>query len=265
MFLETLGTTDPIAHIDYTADQGFAGIEDNWAANRPEAEQARIGQALADRGLEMGCFVAGCDPTDKAWVSDDDASRASVDARVAGAIEISKRLNGRYLTLAIAGNPAVPASYQSANVLRHLRRIAAMCERAKVMICIEPTNREGLPGMLLQHVSDAYALVKAADSPAVKLLFDMYHVQLMDGDLVSNFQRCLDEIAIIQIADVPGRRELGLGEIHWANVLRSVRDSGYRGLIEYEVVPSRPGKEGEAAAVDALRRIDAAVGQADGS
>jgi hydroxypyruvate isomerase len=259
LFLETLGTTDPVAHIAYAADQGFAGIEDNLLGGRDEREQSLIGEALSRHGLEMGCFVASVNPAKKSWVTYNDTSVAEIDAEIAKAIEIAKRVNGRYLTVAPAADAAVPFSFQVATVLRHLRRVADRCERAGVMLCIEQINQYGLPGMLLQHIADAYAVVKAAASPAVKLLFDFNHVQMMDGNLVANFERCQDEIAILQIADMPRRRELGLGEVNWPNVLRAVRDRGYKGLIEYEVVPSQPGREGEQAALAALRRVDAAI------
>jgi hydroxypyruvate isomerase len=259
LFLETLGTPDPVVHIEYAADQGFAGMEDNWLARRDAAEQKRIGEALARYGLEMGCFAASVNPDKTNWVTDNETSAAELDREIANAIEIAKRVNGRYLTVAVARDPRAPYGFQTAAMVRHLRRLADKCERAGVILCIEATNPFGLPGMLLQHIADAYAVVKAAASPAVKLLFDFTHVQLMDGNIVANFELCRDEIAIVQIADIPRRRELGLGEVHWPNVLRAVRDAGYDGLIEYEVLPSQPGRAGEQAALEALRRVDAAI------
>lgn len=259
LFLKTLGTTDPAVHIEYAADQGFAGIEDNLLAQRDKDEQVLIGEALARYGLEMGCFVASVNPARKSWVTYNEASVAEIDGEIASAIETAKRVNGRYLTVAPTADPAIPYGFQIATTIRHLRRVADRCERVGMILCIEQMNQYGLPGMLLQHVADAYSLVKAIASPSVKLLFDCYHVQIMDGNLVANLERCQDEIAIIQIADIPRRRELGLGEVNWPNVLRTVRNAGYSGLIEYEVVPSKPDIEGEHAALDALRQVDAAI------
>lgn len=259
LFLETLGTTDPVVHIEYAADQGFAGIEDNLLGSRDKSEQDRIGKALGRHGLEMGCFVASVNSAKKSWVTYNETSVAEIEHEIANAIETAKRVDGRYLVVAPAADPAIPYSFQIAATVRHLRRVAEQCERAGVMICLEQINQFGLPGMLLQHIGDAYAVAKAVASPAVKLLFDFTHVQIMDGNLIANFERCQDEIAILQVADMPRRRELGLGEVHWPNVLRSVRDAGYQGLIEYEVVPSEPGEAGEQATLDALRKVDAAI------
>jgi hydroxypyruvate isomerase len=259
LFLGTLNTTDPVAHIEYAADQGFAGIDDNHLLARNKAEQARIGGALARLDLEMGCFVASANPANKSWVRLDDSSVANLDEEITAAIDAAKRVNGRYLIVAPGADPSIPVAFQTVAVLRHLQRLASRCERAGVILCLEQTNQFGLPGMLLQHIGDAYVLVKAAASPAVKLLFDFNHVQLMDGNLIANFERCRDEIAALQIADMPRRRELGLGEVNWPNVLRSIRNAGYSGLIGYEVVPSLQGRAGEQAALEALRRMDAAI------
>jgi hydroxypyruvate isomerase len=259
LFLETLGTPDPVVQIEYAADQGFAGIEDNQLGSRDEAEQVRIGEALARHGLEMGCFVASVNPGNPSWVRYDESSVEEIDQEIARALETAKRVNGRYLCVAPAADASIPHALQLATLVRHLSRLAGKCERAGAILCIEQTNQFGLPGMLLHHIADAHGVVKAVGSDAVKLLFDFYHVQTMDGNLLVNFTRCQDEIAIVQIADMPRRRELGTGEVHWTNVLRAVRDSGYRGLIEYEVVPSIPGIEGEQQALEALRQVDAAI------
>lgn len=259
LFFETLGTAEPVAHIEYAADQGFAGIEDNWFMSRDDDTKDRIGEAVARQGIELGCFVVSFDPSDHSWVKYDEASIAKIDAEITAGIEGAKRGNGRYMVMAPAAHPGTPSAVQMSNVIRHLQSVAGACERAGVVLCLEQTNRFSLPGMLLQHVMDAHALVMAVGSPAVKLLFDFYHVQQMDGNLIANFQSCRDEIAIAQIADLPRRRELGDSEINWPAVLRAVRDSGYRGLIEYEVVPAGEGKAGEQASLAALRETDAAI------
>lgn len=259
LFLETLGTTDPVVHIEYAAAQGFAGIEDNLLVGRQKAEQERIGEAVARYGLEMGSFVASVNPAKKNWVIYSEDSIAEIDHEIDDAIEAARRVNGRYLVVAPGADPAIPHAFQIAATVRHLQRVAERCELAGVMLCLEQMNQFGLPGMLVQHIADAYAVVKAVASPSIKMLFDFTHVQIMDGNLIANFDLCQDEIALLQIADMPGRRELGLGEIHWSNLLRHVRDAGYQGLIEYEVVPSQPGTVGEQATLAALRQVDAAI------
>jgi len=113
--------------------------------------------------------------------------------------------------------------------------------------------------MLVHHVLDAYAVVKAVDSPAVRLTFDIYHVQAMDGDVIRNLERCWDMIGVVQVADNPGRIELGTGELNWPNILRILRGRGYAGLVELEHDVSQPGAEGERGMLRQLREIDAAI------
>jgi hydroxypyruvate isomerase len=259
LFRETLGTDDPIVHIDYAADRGFAGVEDNFLKDRPIAQQKRIGEALACHDMEMGCFVSSFDLATPFWGMAGDDVEARIDAEIAESVEAAKRVGGRYIVIAASRDLRVPIRIQQAAMAGHLRRVAPMVEKAGAILCLEQTNEIRLPGMLLHHIADALAVVQAAASPAVKLLFDFHHVQVMDGNLLVNFERCFDEVAIVQIADVPGRAELGMGEVDWVNVLRGVRAHGYAGLIEYEVFPSCPGADGEQAALAALHAVDAAL------
>jgi hydroxypyruvate isomerase len=97
------------------------------------------------------------------------------------------------------------------------------------------------------------------NSPAVKLVYDFGHIAPMDGNVLQNLKAVWDMVAIIQVADIPGRLELGSGELNWVNIFRTIRSLGYTGLIELEHLISEPGIEGEAMVLDNLRAIDAAV------
>jgi hydroxypyruvate isomerase len=92
------------------------------------------------------------------------------------------------------------------------------------------------------------------------LLLDLFHVQMMDGQLLHKLEQVWDQVAIIQISDCPDRTELGLGEVNWPRVLRAIHERGYKGLVEYEIFPSRPGIAGEEAALEALVVADGAAG-----
>jgi hydroxypyruvate isomerase len=259
LFKATLSTCDPVAHISYAAAQGFAGIEDNFLKDRPIEQQLLMGEALARHGMEMGCFASSFDLTRSAWGMTDTGAREHIVTEIAAAIETAKRVNGRYIVIAASRDLRVPLAYQHTAMVSHLRRVAPIAEKAGVILCLEQTSEYRVPGMLLHHIGDAYAVVKAAESPAVKLLFDFYHVQMMDGNILDHLDRAWNDVAIIQIADVPGRSDIGVGEVNWITVLRDLRRRKYGGLVGYEVFPSSAGSEGEQAAVDALRRVDAAL------
>lgn len=106
---------------------------------------------------------------------------------------------------------------------------------------------------------DGYQVAKAVGSPAVRLVFDVYHIQAMDGDIINNLDRLWDMISIIQVADNPGRLELGTGELKWPNILRHIKNRGYTGLIELEHTLSQPGRTGEDKVLQDLRKIDAQI------
>lgn len=260
LFLETVGSPDPIAQIEYIAACGFAGIEDNGLMKRPVEVQAAIGEALAKHGLEMGCLLLQAQtPAGHFWGSDDPGMRADIDASLRQAIETARRVDGRLLCVASMRDFRVPLSYELAGMVKNLRRVAPVAEKAGVTLCLEHINAPRLPDRLLQHVSDSYLVACAADSDAVKIIYDTVHVQVQDGNLVENMDRCWDKIGVFQLADYPGRNEPGTGEINFVHLLRHVHRKGYRGLLELEHTCEAPGKAGEQQALARLRAIDSQI------
>jgi hydroxypyruvate isomerase len=99
-------------------------------------------------------------------------------------------------------------------------------------------------------------MCKAVNSPSCKILFDIYHQQISDGNLIPNIERCWDEIAYFQAGDNPGRNEPGTGEINYRNVFRHLHAKGFTGVVGMEHGNSIKGKEGEAAVIRAYREAD---------
>lgn len=260
LFAAGAGSADPIAQIGYIASLGFAGIEDNSVKVRPVAIQERMGAELSRLGLEMGCFVNN--PTrwnQPLWGRPAEEARDALAQDLAASIATARRLGGKYATVVGGRDPGIPLGYQLANMVENLKRLAEVAENAGLVLAVETVDEGRWPNMLLHHIADAYAVVAAVDSPAVRLLFDVAHVHPMDGEVLANLERCWDRVGVIQVADIPGRYELGSGELNWANILRFVRDRGYTGLVELEHVVSKPGIEGERMVLDRLRAIDAAI------
>jgi hydroxypyruvate isomerase len=145
---------------------------------------------------------------------------------------------------------------QHAALIENLKRAAEDAEKQDLVLCLETLSRRSLPGMLLTRIAEAYAVVKAVGSPAVRLIFDTSHVQIMDGDLLQNLRDTWDAIALIQIADNPDRLEPGKGEINFKSVFRTIRELGYSGLVELEHNWSTPSKETEERGIKYLRYLD---------
>jgi hydroxypyruvate isomerase len=260
LFKDSAGSIDPVVQIDYIASLGFAGIEDNLFKLRSANEQERIGAALSRHDLEMGCFVGNADAWNAPlWGRSDDDARAKLTADLASSVDAAQRVGGRYLTTISGRDPAVPLWLQHQMMVENLKRLAPVAEKAGLIFGIEPTNEQGFPGMLVHHVADAYAIVKAVDSPAVRLVFDAFHVQVMDGDLIRNLDRTYDAIGIVQIADNPDRLEPGTGEINFVNLFRHLVAKGYDGLVELEHANSIAGIAGEQSSLEMLRAINAQI------
>jgi 2-dehydrotetronate isomerase len=130
-----------------------------------------------------------------------------------------------------------------ATYLANLRMAAAKAEAAGLTLLLEPLNRHDAPGYLMSHADDIAAVIAELGSPHVKLLFDAYHIQIMDGDLIRRLQRHKDIIGHVQIAGVPGRNEPDAeNEVNFPAFLHALEATGYRGWVGAEYRP-RAGTE----------------------
>jgi hydroxypyruvate isomerase len=126
---------------------------------------------------------------------------------------------------------------QLAGYTAGLMRIAPLLEAAGITGLVEPFNRVNHLNHLLNGSQPALPMVRSVNSPRIKLLWDFYHMQLEDGDLIEKFNAGADQVAHVQIGDVPGRHQPGTGEVNHTNLLRAVRAAGYSGAIGLEFLP----------------------------
>lgn len=251
---------DPIDQLRFIADQGFRAVEDNNLQDRPLEVQERMAAEMARLGIEMGCFVASGRENRITFVSNDSAVREHILKQLDAGLETARRMNGRWITIGCGyPDPEMPWAYQLANLIDNLKFCAERAQRAGVTLLVESTNRRAMPGVFLTSVKDAYLAVHSVASPGVKLLFDVGHVQIEDGDLTRNLDRCWGEIAYFQLADNPGRREPGSGEINFAHLLRRIHRKGFRGILDMEHLVSGEGRAGEEAVIRVYEALSAAV------
>lgn len=269
MFKESAGP-DVLAQIKFAAAQGFSAWEDNGMMGRAPAEQEAIGHTLAAHGMQMGVFVAYANFDEPTFANPTDAVQEEILQRLRDAVPVAKRCGAKWCTVVPGsvdqqarnstnryGGPRLAPGYQEANVMALLRRCAALLEPHGLVMVLEPLNwPTNHGGVWLQHPDQAYALCKAVGSPACKILFDIYHQQISDGNLIPNIDRCWDEIAYFQAGDNPGRNEPGTGEINYRNVFHHLHAKGYTGVIGMEHGASRKGQEGEQAVIQAYRAAD---------
>lgn len=116
--------------------------------------------------------------------------------------------------------------------------MAPFLEEAGVTLVVEPLNiLVDHPGYYLYSSEEAFQIIDEVGSPNVKVLFDIYHQQIMEGNLISRIQRNINKIGHFHAADNPGRHELYMGEIQYLNVFRAIEETGYRGYIGFEYFP----------------------------
>ena len=257
MFINHAGQ-DPIAQIQFIAAQGFKGIEDNFMKIRPKAQQIAIAKELAHQGMELGSFVHNTTTwQDSTLVSEPSEVRELILKEIRETVEVAKLVNGKYLTL-LSGksHPTLKRQYQKTNFIENLRVIAKEAEKAGIVLGLEAINGTDFPGTFITNVMDAYEIVKAVNSPSIKLTFDMYHVQIENGNVINTFDKTFDEISYIHLADNPGRSEPGTGEMNYVNILKHIYKSGYKGFIDMEHINTIPGKQGEQKIIEIYNRIN---------
>lgn len=257
LFADVAGS-DPVDQIQYAADQGFWAWESTGLRNRSVEEQERISAALQRLGMEFGQFVGHMTFEDVTFAGRDESAREEVIRQVEASIDIARRMHTRYVHIVLGHADArLSWDYQTANAIDLLRRCAEVYEAHDLIMVIEPMNhRIDHPGMFLHSVPQAYALCRAVNSPSCKILFDIYHVQIQEGNLIPNLDLAWDEIGYFQVGDTPGRKEPTSGEINYRNVFRHIYDKGYRGFLGLEHGSSQPGPAGDQAVVEAYRAVD---------
>jgi hydroxypyruvate isomerase len=254
-----LAGDDPLDQIRFMADQGFTAFEDNGMSGRPVELQEQIGELLERLGMRMGVFVAHSNLWGKAsFASGDPAERERFLADLRASVEVARRVRATWATV-VPGelDPRLEMGFQTANVVDTLRLGAEILEPEGLVMVLEPLNPwRDHPRMFLSKIPQAYEICRAVDSPACKILFDIYHQQITEGNLIPNIDRAWSEIGYFQIGDTPGRNEPGTGEIHYGNVFRHIHGKGWTGILGMEHGNSRAGAEGERAVLDAYRAVD---------
>ena len=257
MFKNNVGD-DPIDQINYMADLGFRAFDDNGMKSKSIALQEKISKTLVKRGMKMGVFVAHKIYWDKPNLSSGDVDyRNDFLNDIRNSIEVAKRVKAKWMTV-VPGSLDLrkDISYQTSNVIETLKRASDILEPHNLVMVLEPLNFRDHPGLFLTESPQAFQICKAVDSSSCKILFDIYHQQIQEGNLIPNIDDTWDEIAYFQIGDNPGRKEPTTGEINYKNVFKFIYEKGYDGILGMEHGNSMQGIKGEKALVDAYLKVD---------
>ncbi len=258
MFKNNAGE-DLIDQIQYMYDRGFRSLEDNGMKNRSISTQNKISSKMGSLGMDMGVFVAH-----KIYWREPNLTSGNKELQnefienIKGSIPVAKRVGAQWMTV-VPGyvDLSKEKAYQTANVIDSLRRACELLEPQGLVIVLEPLNWwSNHAGQFLTEIPQAYEICRAVNSPSCKILFDIYHQQISEGNLIPNINKTWSEIGYFQIGDNPGRNEPTTGEINYKNVFKAIKDKKFKGILGMEHGNSKGGKRGEEAVIQAYRYTD---------
>lgn len=250
------GGADFVDQIKYMHDQGFRSIEDNGMTGRSTDQQTKIGETLTKLGMRMGVFVVPKGGNSQNSLAA--GKKEYVDIFLKGcqqSVEVAKRVNAKWVTV-VPGDfeRNLPIGVQTGHVIDALKRGAEILEPHGIIMVLEPLS--DTPNLFLRTSDQTYEICRGVNSPSCKILYDIYHMQKNEGNLIKNIEYTWDEIAYFQIGDNPGRKEPTTGEINYKNVFKYIHERGYKGIMGMEHGNAKPGKEGEQALIKAYRESD---------
>jgi hydroxypyruvate isomerase len=224
--------------MEKVAEAGYQGFEfGNWRAQ----DAAAITKLKNKLGLECACLVGNRAVNPKGMTLVDPADREAFLAEIKASTEAAKRFETTRL-VTLTGNelPGVPREAQHKSIVEGLKRAYDVVAPHGVTLIVEPLNTlVNHQGYYLNHTPEAFEIMREVASPNVKILFDIYHVQIMDGNLIETIGKNIASIGHFHVGDVPGRHEPGTGEINSTNVFRAIRETGFRDFVAMEYTPSK--------------------------
>ena len=250
---------DLVDQLQFMHDYGFRSLEDNGMKNRTTKEQRQIAKKMSQLDMTMGVFVAHNIYWQEPNLTTGNKERQDEFVQnVKDSIEVAKRVNATWMTV-VPGyvDLGLEMAYQTANVVEALRRACEILEPHGLIIVLEPLNWwANHAGQFLTKIPQAFEICRAVNSPSCKILFDIYHQQITEGNLIPNMDKAWSEIAYFQIGDNPGRKEPTTGEINYLSVFKHIYDKRYKGIMGMEHGNSKQGKDGELAVIKAYRTVD---------
>jgi hydroxypyruvate isomerase len=219
------------ARLDKVKEAGLSVFEFwSWRDKNLDALEAR----RKELGLE--CSIFSCD-TGGDLVKPNSAEKFVLALRAS--IEAAKKLACKRL-IATVGNELKDLSRdeQHRNIVEALKAGAPVLQGEGFVLCVEPLNvLVNHKGYYLATSAEAFQIMDEVGSPSVKVLFDIYHQQITEGNVINNITRNIGKIGHFHVADVPGRMEPGTGEINYLNVFRAIGKSGYDAFVGLEMWP----------------------------
>jgi len=248
-----------VDNIKFCYDMGFRAMFDNSLMRRSPEDQEKLANEMNRLGMELGPFVIRADSRIQDFVLNDQEIRDVLINNVKEGVEVAKRTGAKW-GLVVLGryDMKLHMDYQTANAIDNLRYCCDVAEPAGIILVLEPLNPYiNHPGLFLKGIPQAYAICRAVNRPSCKIVDDLYHQQITEGNLIPNIDAAWSEIAAFHLGDTPGRNEPTTGEINYKNIFKHIYDKKYDGVLCMEHgVSNRGTTEGELRVIEAYRECD---------
>lgn len=258
MFRQHAGD-DPFDNIRFCHDQGFRAVFDNGLMRKSPEDQVKMANLLKELNMDFGPFVLRADSGKQDFVLNNQEVKDMLVAQMKECVEVSKR-TGFKQALVVLGryDMKLHMDYQTANAIDNLRYCCDVVEPEGITIVLEPLNHyTNHPGLFLTGIPQAYAICRGVNRPSCKIVDDLYHQQISEGNLIPNIEMAWSEIAAFHLGDNPGRNEPTTGEINYKNIFKFLYDKKYDGTLCMEHgISNRGTKEGEVRLIQAYRECD---------
>ena len=257
MFREHAGA-DLVDNIKFCYDQGFRAMFDNGLMGRPVEDQVKIANEINRLGMELGPFVLYADFKVTSFVLNLPETREMLVNKMKEGVECAKRTGVKW-ALVVPGryDEKLHRDFQTANVIDNLRYCCDVVEPSGLTLVLEPLNTlRNHPGLFLTGIPQSYSICRAVNRPSCKIVNDIYHQQITEGNIIPNIEAAWSEIGAFHCGDNPGRNEPTSGEINFKNIFKYIYSQKYDGVICMEHGKSLKGKEGEVRLLEAYREVD---------
>jgi hydroxypyruvate isomerase len=242
--------------IKLAADQGFDAVEFwNW----DNKDMPAIKNTVRQSGIEIAAFQSN-----KGGTLIKPSQRVNFISGIQESLKMANEMNAHkmfILTDELGDDRSVKYQFPELSdeekyesVFAGLKALAPLAEMAGVTLVLEPLNSlVDHAGYWLKRSATGFDLIQKLNSPSIRLLFDIYHQQITEGNIIDNLTRNIDLIGHVHVADVPGRHQPGTGELNFRNILLKLNEAGYQGYIGLEFSPTIPSKEAASAALKLIK------------
>ncbi len=256
-----LGWLNPesqMRQLEIFAEAGYTAFEYNGLPSRTPQQCEELRKKMESLKLSMGTFVVNRGGWRQTAMPDRAPHKTFLED-VRKAVELHKIVGNEVATVT-SGLSVQNLTFeqQTRNCVDVLKRAAEIVEKSKLVLVLEPLNHKvDHAGYFVVFSEHAAEIIGQVNHPQVKILFDMYHQQISEGNIINNINMYWDLIGYFQTGDVPGRKEPGTGEMNYQNIFKVLYQKGYKGIIGLEHGMLKPGIEGFRRVTEAYRQADA--------